>query len=135
MASQLWDQGRIVEGLNAIRWSPDTIQDLENTVLSGLTGIACANVSCMHGWHVTQAFNSLIIMNNYVHYYCNFRMKILQLITPWMESLNLLAPINLQTSVLVLCLNPAVRGWLNSTLRHHRRPHRRIVELRLLWHS
>ena len=49
LASQLWDQGRIVEGLNAIKWSPDTIQDLENTVLSGLTGIGCASVSCMNG--------------------------------------------------------------------------------------
>ena len=45
VASQLWDEGRIVEGLNAIKWSPDTIQDLENTVLSGLTGVGCASVS------------------------------------------------------------------------------------------
>ena len=45
MASQLWDEGKIVEGLNAIKWSPDTIQDLENTVLSGLTGVGCASVS------------------------------------------------------------------------------------------
>lgn len=48
MASQLWDEGRIEEGLNAIKWSPDTIQDLENTVLSGVTGVACASVSYMH---------------------------------------------------------------------------------------
>ena len=46
MVSQLWDQGRIVEGLNTIKWSPDTVQDLENTVLSGATGVACASVSC-----------------------------------------------------------------------------------------
>ena len=45
MVSQLWDQGRIVEGLNAIKWSPDDVQDLENTVLNGLTGVACASVS------------------------------------------------------------------------------------------
>ena len=45
VVSQLWDEGRIVEGLNAIKWSPDDIQDLENTVLSGLTGVACASVS------------------------------------------------------------------------------------------
>ena len=45
MVSQLWDQGRIVDGLNAIKWSPDTVQDLENTVLSGVTGVACASVS------------------------------------------------------------------------------------------
>ena len=46
MVSQLWDEGRLVEGLNAIKWSPDTIQNLEDTVLSGMTGVACANVSC-----------------------------------------------------------------------------------------
>lgn len=45
MVSQLWDQGRVVEGLNAIKWSSDTIQDLENTVLSGVTGVGCASVS------------------------------------------------------------------------------------------
>ena len=45
VVSQLWDEGKIVEGLNAIKWSPDTIQDLENTVLSGLTGVGCASVS------------------------------------------------------------------------------------------
>ena len=45
MVSQLWDQGRIVEGLNAIKWSPDDVQDLESTVLNGLTGVACASVS------------------------------------------------------------------------------------------
>ena len=45
MASRLWDEGKIVEGLNAIKWSPDTIQDLENTILSGLTGVGCASVS------------------------------------------------------------------------------------------
>ena len=46
MASQLWDAGMIEEGLNAIKWSPDTIQDLEDTTLSGLTGVGCGNVSC-----------------------------------------------------------------------------------------
>lgn len=46
MVSQLWDQGRpVIESLNAIKWSSDTIQDLENTVLSGVTGVGCANVS------------------------------------------------------------------------------------------
>jgi hypothetical protein len=45
VVSQLWDEGRIVEGLNAIKWSPDTIQDLEDTTLSGLTGVGCASVS------------------------------------------------------------------------------------------
>ena len=43
--SALWDQGQIVEGLNAIDWSSDTIQDLENTVTSGLSLIVCASVS------------------------------------------------------------------------------------------
>ena len=46
-----------MEGLNAIKWSPETIQDLENTVLNGLTGVACANVrqivslSCKPQYH------------------------------------------------------------------------------------
>ena len=43
--SELWDQGRIVEGLNAIDWSSDTIQDLENTVLNGITEVYCGSVS------------------------------------------------------------------------------------------
>ena len=43
--SALWDQGQIVEGLNAIDWSSDTRQDLENTVTSGLSQIVCASVS------------------------------------------------------------------------------------------
>ena len=43
--SALWDQGKIVEGLNTIDWSSDTIQDLENTVTNGLSLVYCASVS------------------------------------------------------------------------------------------
>ena len=62
VVSQLWDQGRIVEGLNAIKWSPDTVQDLENTVLSGVTGVGCASVSCRedsYNYYNTTTFSRL----------------------------------------------------------------------------
>lgn len=36
----------------------------------------------------------------------------------WMEFLNLPVPTNPQTNALVLCRNPAVRGWLNSAELH-----------------
>ena len=42
--SALWNQSRVVEGLNAIDWSSDTIQDLEKTVTTGVTAVFCSNV-------------------------------------------------------------------------------------------
>ena len=42
--SALWNQSRVVEGLNAIDWSSDTIQDLEKTVTTGVISVFCSTV-------------------------------------------------------------------------------------------
>ena len=45
VVSTLWDLGLIEEGLNAIDWSSDTIQSLEDTVQNSLVQVICASVS------------------------------------------------------------------------------------------
>ena len=63
----------------------------------------------------------LIATNQYSMHFSDafsFRTLALQQITLQLESLNQPAPTNPQTSALVLCLNPAVRGWLNSVRLH-----------------
>ena len=44
-AAMLYQQGRAIESFNAIEWSPDAVQDLEKTILTGPTGAYCRSAA------------------------------------------------------------------------------------------
>ena len=71
----LWDQGKIVEGLNAINWSPETIQDLENSVLNGLTAVGCGNVSPRLIWKSSTSYLHILLVIKDADYIVDYNLN------------------------------------------------------------